>query len=287
MSALRHFVSTGLRNAQFGLRSMTGTPRAMPDFIVIGAQKSGTSSMFAYLKQHRQILRPAFKEIYYFDRHYQRGLSWYGRNFPSRAAIERMNDRLGRPHLTFEATATYIFDRDTPDRIARDIETRKFVALLRDPVDRAISAYWHARRMSRETRSLQEAMNEDRERLETEMAFEEGRGPAPSGAPPKPRYLRRGIYHESVRRWLGTFAPENLLVLQSETMFADPRAVMARTFAFLDLDPADDIRFEAQNVGTYAGTDPDSDAEMRRWLAAFYRPYNDELNRAAGCAMTW
>ena len=287
MSALRHIISTGLHNAQFELRGMTRSPRAMPHFIVIGAQKAGTSSMFAYLKQHKQILRPAFKEIYYFDRHYQRGLSWYGCNFPSRATIERMNDRLGRPHLTFEATATYIFDPKTPERIAHDLETRKFIALLRDPVDRAISAYWHARRMGKETRSLQEAMKEDRNRLEAEMTFEKNGGPPPSGAPPKPRYLRRGVYHESVRRWLSTFAPENLLVLQSETMFADPRTAMAKTFAFLNLEPADDIRFDAQNVGAYAGASRDPDTEMRRWLSAFYRPYNEELNRIAGCAMTW
>ena len=126
----------------------------MPDFIVIGAQKSGTSSMFAYLKQHPQIVRPVFKEPYFFDRHYHRGLQWYGCNFPSRAAISRLNDRFGRPHFTFEATATYVFDPDVPPRIAADITTRKFIVLLRNPVERAISAYWHARRMGKETRPL-------------------------------------------------------------------------------------------------------------------------------------
>src|SRR5262245_58548097 len=130
MSAVRHFVSTHLRNAQFGLRHVFGGPHAMPHFMVIGAQKSGTSSMFTYLKQHPQIFRPAFKEIYYFDRHYDRGLGWYGANFPSRAAIARRNDHRGRAHLTFEATATYIFDKDVPKRIAQDVDTNKFIALL-------------------------------------------------------------------------------------------------------------------------------------------------------------
>jgi hypothetical protein len=164
----------------FEVRRVAGVPRAMPNFIVIGAQKSGTSSMFAYLRQHPQIIRPIFKELYYFDRNYQRGLDWYGCNFPASSTIARRNDRHGRPHLTFEATATYIFDAQVPTRIAKDIETRKFIVLLRDPVDRAISAYWHARRMGRETRE-RSTSNATRPR----SALRKGAVRSPSG-------LRRG-----------------------------------------------------------------------------------------------
>src|SRR5262245_53871580 len=192
MSGLKDLVSTKGRKALFELRRVTRAPRAMPDFILIGAQKSGTSSMFSYLRQHPQIVRPVFKEPYYFDRHYDRGLSWYGCNFPARSTIERLNDRHGRPHLAFEATATYVFDERVPGRIAADIETRKFIVLLRNPVDRAISAYWHARRMGRETRSLNEALNIDLEWHQAETAFENGTGPKPEGTPPRPAYLRRG-----------------------------------------------------------------------------------------------
>ena len=283
MSALGNIISTSGRRALFEARRMARVPRAMPDFILIGAQKSGTSSMFAYLKQHRQIVRPVFKELYYFDRHYHRGLDWYGCNFPARSAIARRNDRNGRRHLTFEATATYIFDAQVPGRIAQDIETRKFIVLLRNPVDRAISAYWHARRMGRETRSLDEALKIDRDRYEAERAFEEGRGPEPAGAPPRPAYLRRGIYHEAVARWQHVFPPENLLVLQSEIMFADPAAIMARVFTFLDLPPADGIDFAPQNVGRYDG----SDADARQALAEFYRPHNEKLNAMTRNALDW
>jgi hypothetical protein len=84
MSALGNFISTSGRKAWFEGRRVVGVPRAMPNFILIGAQKSGTSSMFAYLKQHPQIIRPIFKELYYFDRHYERGLRWYACNFPAK-----------------------------------------------------------------------------------------------------------------------------------------------------------------------------------------------------------
>lgn len=283
MSILRSFISENGRKALFEARQMTRTQRVMPDFIVIGAQKSGTSSMFVYLKQHPQIVRPIFKELYYFDRHYDRGLPWYGCNFPSRSTIARLNDRHGREHLTFEATATYIFDARVPKRIAQDIETRKFIALLRNPVDRAVSAYWHARRQGIESRSLDEALKVDLDRYEAEKAFEEGRGPEPVGPAPRPTYLRRGIYHEAVSRWLKFFSPGNLLVIQSEVMFADPRTVMAQVFAFLGLPPTDDIDFEPQNVGAY----DESDAGPRHFLREFYRPHVGELTRLTGRAFTW
>jgi hypothetical protein len=280
---LRDFLSAKSRQLLFESRRLSAAQRAMPDFIVIGAQKSGTSSMFAYLRQHPQVVRPLYKEPYFFDRHYQRGLAWYGRNFPSRNTIRRLNDRSGRPHLTFEATATYVFDPDVPARIARDISTRKFIVLLRNPVERAISAYWHARRMGKESRSLGQALEVDLRRYEKEKAFEDGAGPRPDAEPPHPTYLRRGIYAESISRWQSVFSPADLLVLQSETMFANPRTIMNQVFAFLGLPKEEAIDFAAQNVGGYGETDENA----QKFLEDFYRPHNEWLNRISRTALNW
>jgi hypothetical protein len=262
---------------------MTGAARAMPHFIVIGAQKSGTSSIFSYLRQHPQVLAPIFKEPYFFDRQYHRGLKWYGCNFPSCGTIDRLNQRHGRKHLTFEATATYIFDADVPARISRDIPTRKFILLLRNPVERAVSAYWHARRMGRETRSLADALDADLRYFEAEHKWEKGAGPRPEGEPPRPSYVRRGIYHEAVFRWQSVFSPQDILVIQSETMFANPQDTMKRVFTFLELPQSDRIDFEPQNVGGYG----DSDREARNMLKDFYRPHNAELSRIIGAELDW
>jgi hypothetical protein len=274
MSALRSLLSEKGRAALFAARRLSRKVRALPDFMVIGAQKSGTSSMFSYLRQHPQVVRPMYKEIYYFDRHYDRGLSWYGRNFPARSALDRLSDRGGRRYVTFEATATYIFDRNAPRRIAQDLETRKFVALLRNPVDRAISNYWHARRMGLEARGLMEAMEADLALVETHRTDRISQGPA---------YLRRGIYQEAVSRWLECFARENLLLIQSEAMFADPEATMARTFEFLGLEPIRNIDYAPLNVGDY----DEGDADARSLLASFYAPHNAELTRLCGTAFDW
>jgi len=280
---LRDFVYMKGCKAMFEARRMTGAARAMPHFIVIGAQKSGTSSIFSYLKQHPQVIRPIFKEPYFFDRHYDRGLKWYGCNFPSCGTVDRLNNRHGRKHLTFEATATYIFDTDVPSRISRDIATRKFVLLLRNPVERAISAYRHAKRLGRETRSLAQALDEDLRYFGVEHKWEKGIGPRPAGEPPRPTYVRRGIYHEAVSRWQSVFSPQDILVIQSETMFADPQATMKRVFGFLELPQSDQIDFQPQNVGGYGN----SDAEARATLQDFYRPHNAELSRIIGAKMDW
>lgn len=262
---------------------MMSAPRQMPHFMVIGAQKSGTSSLFAYLKQHPQIVRPIFKEPFFFDRHYERGLKWYGCNFPSRAAIDRLDNRRGKKHLTFEATASYVFGANVPVRIARDVETRKFILLLRNPVERAISAYWHARRMGRETRALMDALEAELQHLEKGLGRETAGDTKPAREEPRPAYVRRGIYHEAVSHWQTVFSPRDILVLQSETMFANPQATMAKVLDFLELPQTDRINFEPQNVGGYGS----SDAEARKLLQDFYRPHNAELNRISQAALNW
>jgi hypothetical protein len=282
MPALRDFLYTKGCKALFELRRMQPAKRAMPHFIMIGAQKSGTSSMFSYLKQHPQILRPIFKEPYFFDRHYHRGLSWYGSNFPAQRTIDRRNDRTGRPHLTFEATATYIFDEKVPTRIAHDLTTRKFILLLRNPVERVISAYWHARRMGIEPRSLAQTVKDDLRRYRAELCGEKDTGLSEL-ALSRPSYLKRGIYHEAVARWQAVFSAQDLLLLQSENLFADPAKVMAQVFDFLEIPEPDHIDYAPRNVGGYDGRD----ADIRESLRDFYQLHNQKLNSISRTRFDW
>ncbi|HWU56287.1 MAG TPA: sulfotransferase domain-containing protein, partial [Rhizomicrobium sp.] len=203
-----------------------------------------------------------------------------GSNFPSQHRVNRLNDRLGRAHLTFEATATYIFDEQVPARIARDLKTRKFILLLRNPAERVISAYWHARRMGIESRSLGEVVDTDMRRYQAEAAGVKDAGLTPTT---RPNFLKRGIYHEAVSRWQSVFSPDDLLVLQSETLFADPAKIMTQVFRFLDLPEPSRIDFEPQNVGGYK----ERDAEVRKILHDFYRPYNEKLNSLTRTRLDW
>ncbi len=116
-----------------------GKQGSLPDFMIIGAPKCGTTSLFEYLCGHPNVARPRRKEIHYFDERFERGLAWYRRHFP---LVEK-------PQITGEATTAYLFAKNTPARAAALVPDAKLIAVLRDPVRRVISHYWHNKRRRR------------------------------------------------------------------------------------------------------------------------------------------
>ncbi len=114
-------------------RRLTSGSRRLPDFIILGAQRAGTSSLYYYLSQHPQILPAVRKELHFFDDHYRRGLGWYRSQFPTRGA---------RGTITGEATPYYLSHPHAPARIQRLLPQARLIVLLRNPVERAISHYF-------------------------------------------------------------------------------------------------------------------------------------------------
>lgn len=217
---------------------------ALPSFLVIGARKGGTSSLFDYLLQHPDVRPPLWKEVRFFDRSYHKGLSWYRAHFPRREP--------GAGWITGEATTGYLAHPDAAERIGRTLPGVKLVAILRDPVDRAVSDWAHERRRGGERRTASEALG---------------------GLDPSSPYLARSIYAPQLRRYLERFPPEQLLVLEHGAFFREPAAGYARLLRFLGLPPFADVSFGHHNVGGPAGAD-DVD---RGALRAFFRPHVREL----------
>jgi len=133
----------------------------MPDFLIIGAQKCGTTSLYRYLIQHPQIEPAIKKEIHYFDLNYNKPIQWYLNQFP---ALKTQSDR-----ITGEATPYYIFHPHAPYRIKEHMPDAKIIVLLRNPVDRAYSHYHYAVERYGETLSFEEALDIENERLAGEM----------------------------------------------------------------------------------------------------------------------
>lgn len=221
---------------------------ALPSFLIIGARKSGTSSLFDYLLQHPDVRAPLWKETRFFDFGYQKGLAWYRAHFPRREP--------GARWITGEATTGYLSHPSCAERIACHLPDAKLVAILRNPVDRAISDWAHEQRRGAEQRSAREALG------------------APDPASP---YVARSLYARQLRRYLGRFPRERLLVLRYEDFFAAPAEGYAELLRFLGLAPFDDVRFEHLNPGRGAGDEVDRDA-----LRAFFRPHNRELEELVG-----
>ena len=217
-----------LRNAVWSYGKATSALRPLPDFLIIGAQKAGTTALYAYLRRHPQITGPSWKEVSFFDRHHARGEAWYRGNFP--------NALRARGHVG-EASPSYLFHPLAPGRVAALVPQAKLIALVRNPVDRAFSHYQHEVALGREPLSFEDALGAEDERLRGEEERMLAEPAYFSHAWWDYTYRARGRYAEQLERWLAAFPSEQLLLLPSEDLLAEPERSHARVLEFLGVEP--------------------------------------------------
>lgn len=261
-------------------RNMTAAVRELPNMLIVGAQKAGTTSLFGYLEQHPQCATSSAKEVHYFDNNYYRGEAWYRSFFPIVAGAKQA----AKTRITFESSPYYQFEPRVPARIQSLLPEVKLIFLLRNPVSRAYSHYQHNWMRRREPLSFAEALNAEPERL----AGEEQRMLADpsyrSHAHQHSSYLARGVYADQLVHWQRYFAPEQMLVLQSERLFRAPQETFTQVLEFLGLDSWRPPAFENLNQGRYK--DPLA-PELRAQLAAYFAPHNERLYELLGERYDW
>lgn len=245
--------------------------------LIIGAQKGGTTSLFQYLVQHPLVLPPLRKEVHYFDFNYARGVQWYRGHFP-------YVHRLRGGAVTLDASPYYLVHPLVPERVAELLPQVKLIALLRNPVSRALSHYHHEVRGGREPLSFAEALDCESERLAGEEERLQNDSDYYSPNHHRYSYTRRGVYAEQLRRWLQYFPRSQLLVLQSERLFRDPAATMAVVRDFLGL-PSHPL--ELKKPFRPAAYDRTLSPELRTRLTTYFEPYNRELYRLLGQEFDW
>lgn len=224
-----------LRRAFVRLRTRTrlggAGARRLPDFLIIGAQRAGTTSLYNYLRLHPDVLEPLVKEPNYFSLQWPRGEAWYRSNFPM--APRDGNDR----SLTFEASPYYLFHPRAAVRAATMLPDARLIALVRNPVERAYSHHQHNVRRHLETLTFAEAIASENERLAGDAERMEADATYQSRAHRLYSYAARGFYADQLARWYEHFPSDRLLVVQSEDLYASPAAVFGQVLAFLGLDP--------------------------------------------------
>ena len=260
-----------VRRARISYRGATGSLRPLPGFLIVGAQRAGSSSLFSYVIAHPQVAAPTHKELHFFDNNYFRGLPWYRRHFP-------LSLRRGSPRLTGEASPYYLFHPAVPERVKATLPDVRLIAVLRDPVERAYSQYQHAVRDGHETLSFEDALEREDERLAGERERLEQDPRYLSVAHRHFSYRTRGLYAEQLEHWYATFPREQLLVLRSEDLFADPDGKLQGVYAFLGLEPFSLPSYPALNQRPY---EPMSD-EARAFLTEAYREPNRRLEELLG-----
>ncbi len=261
-------------------RSEIAPERTLPDFLVIGAQRSGTSSLYKWLGQHPFVLPSLRKETEYFSLNYGRGATWYRAHFPSVLRRRMFRQLRGSDPLSFEATPYYLFHPFAPARAARLVPEAKLIVLLRNPVDRAYSHYHHMVRHGREQLSFEEAIKSEPERIATDLERLKTNPFHRPLAHHRFSYLARGRYAEQLDRWLSEFAAARFLVLSSEELYASPSSTYQQVLAFLGLpdNGSSGFRNYSYPSGSSGEHEPMGE-EVRQWLLAEFEPENQRLYR--------
>ena len=176
--------------------------RRLPEFVIIGARKSATTWLMTHLRAQAEVFMPS-PELYFFDRHYERGLDWYATHF----SAARQGQIVG------EKSASYLADPEVPRRLKGALATAKLIVQLRNPVERAYSDYCMLLRRGE--------VRDDVERyLDARNAV-------------LPRFLHDGFYARHLRAFLDLFPREQIKIILYDDIGRDPAAVFAELADFV------------------------------------------------------
>jgi hypothetical protein len=258
-------------------QKLTAPLRRWPDFLILGAQRGGTTSLFRYLEQHPEVIGSSRKEIHYFDYQFNRGSCWYRGHFPLKMRPGVASSKTG------EASPYYLACPQAPRRAFVTVPQARLIVLLRNPIERAWSHYRMAIGQKTETLSFEEALQAEPERLRGEYEKLCADDNYYSYAYHRHSYLGRGIYLPQLRDWLKYFPKEQMLLLKSEDFYANPAAVYGEVCRFIGVREWQPNQFDKFNAQGNREMKP----ETRQWMRDYFRPHNAELAAFLGRDLDW
>jgi len=265
------------------LRLATSPIRTLPDFIIIGTQRGGTTSLYNYMLSHPNILPSFKKEVHFFDDNFYKGINWYRAFFPINFINQIKKFLQKRDFITGEASPDYIFNPYAAERTYSLFPNVKIIVLLRNPVNRAYSHYYMNIRNGYETLSFEEVIDKaqkicmvDIERFMTSkiknILFY-----------PRYSYLARGLYIEQIKKWQKYFPKDQILILESEDFYKNAQAALIEVFDFLNLP-----RYKIKDNRVYhLQNNPKMNETTRKFLIEYFKPYNKQLYEHFGRRFNW
>jgi hypothetical protein len=249
---------------------LTAGLRKPPNFLIIGTQKGGTTSIYNYLIQNPEIYKRKDKEVHFFDWYYEKGFSWYKAHFPY----------LWSKKVAGEATPHYMFHPHAINRIKQAYSNIKLIVILRNPRDRAFSQYYHSVRQGFEDRGIEEAFTYEMNLIQRNIDINKQKG---SYFYEKRAYLTRGIYINQLQQIFKLFKRSRVLVLNFDDLILDPSSLMKKVFDFLSVRA-----FEINHDIVYnKGTKKTISAGLEEKVDEFYIPYNRKLFDLLGYSLDW
>jgi Sulfotransferase domain len=283
-SSMPHPVKTVGRVVSVRVGSATASRRQLPSFILVGAQRAGTTSLFRALMSHPLIHSANYhKGVNYFDVNYHRDFSWYQGHFPTVASLRKDGRDVAGEPITFEASGYYLFHPCAPERMARDLPQVRVLAMLRDPVERAYSAWKHELARGFEIESFERALELEDGRLKGKAERMLTDGAYQSFSHRHHAYVHRGQYAEQLQRMRAHFPADQIHVLESESFFERPEPTFAGVLEFLGLPLVMPHRFDRWNGR------PSSPmvAKTRAQLRAHFSSHDTSLAELLGREPAW
>lgn len=262
-------------------RYLTSSDRALPDFIIIGAMKAGTTSLFKYLSQHPNLYLSVPKEVHFFDGGknpqvdtFAKGESWYRAHFPLTRELD------GNAKI-YEASPVYIFNPLVPKRIFDAIPKVKLILLLRNPTERAVSHYLHGARRNWDNLPFYEALQAEEERLQPVLEAQDYK----SRIFIEYSYKSRGLYKQQIERYFKYFSREQMLILDSNNLFTQTDSTVRRVFDFIGVDS----KFQIDDFSS-ANSAPNKqqfEPHVYEYLNNYFKPHNQQLYEFMGEDYGW
>lgn len=281
----------GRRVVRMGAWATAGS-RGLPDFLIIGTKRGGTTSLYRLIEQHhnymplfpssrRLPMRENMKGVHFFDSNFHLGERWYRSHFPTTWAKDRREHAI--PAITGDASPYYLFHPLAARRAAATVPAARLVVMLRDPVERTISHWSEQRRNGIETLALSDALEAEAARIGNEAVDLERGRIRRSVAHEHQSYAAQSHYPDSLGRWLNHFPREQLLVLFSEDFYQDPAGTYATVQEFLGQTKHKVADRSVRNASPRG----EVDARVRMALAERFAPDIDRLTEIVGRRPPW
>jgi hypothetical protein len=268
LDAAKHAVPFAWRRATRGMR-------VLPTAVIVGAQKAGTTQLFAHLLTHPRVMPGVKKEIDYFSRNADKSVDWYRSQFPLRSTVSKQ-----QAHV-IDGSPSYMAIPQALRQMQAVLPDARAIVILRDPVSRAFSHYQHRKTRHLELRSFDQAVED--ELRDTTLRPVHGAALAPA-APRMWEYVARGYYALQLELLFNLYPSDRVLVIDSAELFADTSGTCNRVFDFLGIEHCHVHVDKVYNKGYYR---EQIDPRVMERLQAHYGPYNALLQSMIGRQFSW
>ena len=263
-------------------RMITSYLRKLPDFVIIGAQKSGTTSLYDFVVRHPEIASATIKELRYFSHLHKFGELWYRSNFPINLSRYNYFFQTSK-RFTGEASPHYLFWQIVPNRMKEILPDVKLIVILRNPVDRAYSHYHMALRIYNESLSFEKAIELEEERC---ARIKQLLSNDPYIIPKyyfTHTYLANGVYVDQLENWFRYYDRERFLILTTEDFRENPQQTLDQIFNFLGVHQFQIKYLRNLNIGNYK----EMSKNTRKFLIEYFRPHNQRLSKLLRRNFNW